>query len=304
MKIKVIINPKSKNGDRKTLKAILDEKFTHFLSGIECTAYPGQATHMARQGTGENVDTVVVVGGDGTINEVVNGIIGTEMKLGIIPTGAANDLATLYHIPNNVAEACDVILEHHLSCIDLICVNGRYYATAGGMGLPCEVVRLANNIKLKSPMGRLFSQFLGRRIYLFAVLRALIKKGEQGHLVNIRWEDFSLTMDSLALMVDNQPFLGRDFLMSPGAINGDGLLDICLIKNLKSLIQTLFILLKVRNGSHIHLPSVIRWQARELSIQTKKSLPFFGDGEVFGQGSEFRIKIIPKALKIIAPRIK
>jgi len=302
MKIRVVLNPKSKSGGQEYIGRTLKEKFSQCLISIEETAYPGHAIRMAQKAAQENADTLVVVGGDGTVNEVLNGIAGTNIKLGIIPTGTANDLATLYHIPTDVAGACDVILENNLSCLDLICVNGRYYVTSGGIGLPGEVVRIANKIKLKSLVGRFVGQFLGSRIYLLAVLCALLKKSKQGHLMDIQWEDCSLNMDPLAFMVDNQPFLGRDFLISPGAINNDGLLDICLIKNSKSRIQTFTLLFKVRKGSHIHLPSVRRWQTCELIVQTEESLPFFGDGEVFGQSSQFSIKIVPKALRVIVPK--
>ena len=214
MNIKVIVNPKSRNGGDENLERMLKKKFAHSLMDIELTAYPGHGTYIARCATKENVDTVVAVGGDGTVNEVLNGITGTKTALGIIPTGTANDLASFYHIPSDVEKACDVILENNLSCVDLICVNGRYYVTSGGIGLPCEVVRIANNIKLKSLVGRFLGQFLGSRIYMLAVLCALVKKSKQGHLMNIQWEDCSLNMDPLAFMIDNQPFLGREFLMS------------------------------------------------------------------------------------------
>ncbi len=302
MKIKIIVNPKSRNGDEKGLEAMLKGKFGHSLSEIEKTAYPGHAIHIARRATTEDIDTVVVVGGDGTVNEVLNGIVGTDLALGIIPTGTANDLACLYHIPSNVARACDAILEQCLLRVDVICVNERYYITAGGIGLPCEVVRLANRIKLSGVVGKPLGHFLGSKIYLLAVLFALAKKTKKGHFVDIRWDGGSLSMDSLALMVNNQPFLGRNFLMSPEAVNNDGLFDVCLIENSKSRLQILSIVMKVMTGSHVNSASVRQWRTPELIIQSERILPFFGDGELFGQGFEFRIKIIPKSLKVIVPK--
>jgi YegS/Rv2252/BmrU family lipid kinase len=303
MKVKVIINPKSINGDKNHLKKVLEEKFSHSLLGIERTAYSGHATHITRRAIEENIDTIVAVGGDGTVNEVLNGIVGTEVALGVIPTGTANDFACLYHIPNDVARACDVIREQCLVRADVICVNERYYVTAGGMGLPCEVVSLANRIKFSSLAGKLLSQFLGSKIYLLAVLFALAKKTKKDHFFDVRWDGGSLSMDSLALMIDNQPFLGRNFLMSPEAVNNDGLFDVCLIENSKSRVQILSILIKVLTGNHVNSASVRQWRTPELTIQAKISMPFFGDGEIFGKASEFRIKIVPKALKVIVPKM-
>jgi diacylglycerol kinase (ATP) len=302
MRLKVILNPKSKNGDKRHLQTTIKDKFGHSLIGIDQTAYPGHGTYLAQRATKEKVDTVVAVGGDGTVNEVLNGIVGTEVALGVIPTGTANDFACLYHIPSDVARACDVIREQCLVRADVICVNERYYVTAGGMGFPCEVVSLANRIKLSSLAGKLFSQFLGSKIYLFAALFSLAKKIEKGHFFDVRWDSGSLSVDSLALMVDNQPFLGRNFLMSPEAVNNDGLLDVCLIENSKSRVQILSILMKVLTGSHVNSASVRQWRTPELTIQTERMLPFLGDGELFGQGVEFRIKIVPKCLKAIVPK--
>ncbi len=302
MKIKVIINPKSKIGDIKYFIRILKEKFTHSLIGVEQTAYPGHATQIARLTLKENIDTLVLVGGDGTVNEVINGIVGTNVSIGIIPTGTANDLASLYHIPCDVVKACDTILEQCLHHIDVICVNERYYVTAGGIGLPCETACTANKIKHRGSIGKLVGQFLGSKIYVIALLLVLAKKNNQRCLVNIRWDNFSRMVDLLTLMVNNQPFLGKNFLILPGAINNDGLLDICLIKNSKSRIRNLSIIMKVLRGSHIYSPFVERWCTRELNIQTESSLPFFGDGEVFKQASKFRIKILPKALNVIVPK--
>jgi diacylglycerol kinase (ATP) len=302
MKIKIILNPQSRNGQKGYVKKIIKEKFAHFLIDIEHSVYPGYATHIAQQAAKDNFDTVVVGGGDGTVNEVLNGIVGTNVALGIIPTGTANDLASFYYIPSDVAEACDVILEQCVTHADVICVDGKYYITVGGIGLPCEIAHITNVITLKRTFGKFLKQLLGNKIYILVFLCTLLRKAKKGHLVNIQWDGCLLRIDPLALMIGNQPFLGRKFMVSPGALNNDGLFDICLIENRKSPMWNLLVLMKVLKGSHVHSPSVRQWRTRELKIQAETSLPFFGDGEVLGQASEYRIKIVPKGIKVIVPR--
>ena len=301
MKIKVIVNPRSKNGDNKYLKMMLKEKFGQYLVDIEQTAYPRHATEIAQRAVKENVDTIVAVGGDGTVNEVLNSIVGTEVALGIIPTGTANDLASLCHIPKDLPQACEVIFERHLHCADVICVNGWYYVTAGGLGLPCEVVSIANTIKRQGTIGKLLRQILGSKVYILAVLCALFKKARRRTLLNIRCNGSSLVVDSLSLMVNNQPFLGKNFLMSPAAINDDGMFDICLIENFKRRMQILSILIKVITGRHIYSPSVKTWRAKELIVNAEEPLSFIGDGEIIQQGTQFSIQIIPRALRLLTP---
>ncbi|HEB29626.1 hypothetical protein LCGC14_3070530 [marine sediment metagenome] len=140
-------------------------------------------------------------GGDWSVNEVLNGIMGSDVAIGIIPTGTANDLASYYRLPCNIEKACDIILKRRIHRADLILVNNRYFITAGGLGFSSEVANIVNTIK-------------------------------------------------------NQPFLGKNFVISPDAVNDDGIFNVCLIKNSKTRAGKLSILIKVLTGRHIYFPSV------------------------------------------------
>ena len=277
MNIKVIINPKTNHGSAGYLKAILKENFGLYYTDIEETAHPQHATEIATEAAKKNFDTIVAVGGDGTINEVLNGMAGTDIPLGIIPTGMANDLATFCRIPKAPEKACRVILKRHLRCADVIEVNGRYYVTAGGLGFPSDVVRIANQMKYKNIIGKLLGQLMGSKIYILAVIYALLKKSREENLLQIRWNKNSVYADLLSLMLNNQPFLGKRLLMSPGAINNDGKFDVCIIGNSRSRLQILSILVKVIFGKHVRSSSVRTWQVNDLAVSSEKPQAFFGD---------------------------
>jgi diacylglycerol kinase (ATP) len=300
MKIKVIINPQSRNGRSRLLENMLREKFAELTLDIERTSFPQHATDMARRAAKDNFDTVVVAGGDGTINEVINGIVGTKTALGIIPTGTANDLARYCRIPQDVALACDVILAGLLQHVDVIRVNGWHYVTAGGIGLASDIAKTANAIGRNGTMGRFLMQILGSKLYILAGLFQLLKKRGQNSL-QVQSNGSLIKANALSLMVDNQPFLGRRFLISPGAINGDGLADVCLIENTVTLLPTALIVLKVLTGRHIYSSSVKTWRVKQMRIDTGKPMAFLGDGEIVGQGTRFDIKIIPNALRLLIP---
>jgi YegS/Rv2252/BmrU family lipid kinase len=302
MNIKVIVNPQALNGRDKYLQALLQEQFGRYVVRIEKTTCPRHATDIARRAVKENVDTVVAVGGDGTVNEVVNGVVGTDVGLGIVPAGTANDLASLHKIPTDVEAACEVIRERHLQKVDVINVNGWYYVTAGGFGLPCEVASIANTIKSSGTVGKLLGRVLGSHVYILAVLCALINRKRRNNLLNIRWDGGSLNVDPLWLMVDNQPFLGKTFLLSPGAANDDGVFDICLIEGSKSRLQILRLLVETLAGTHIYGASAKTWCTGELIVNAKKPLPFFGDGEIVKESADFRIAIVPGALNVVVPK--
>jgi len=302
MKIKVIINPKSKKGNARYIKMMLIEKFAHFLVDMEQTSHPQHATEIARQSLFEKFDTIIAVGGDGTVNEVLNGIAGTNVALGIIPAGTANDLASFYHIPANICKACEVIQARHLQSVDVISVNGKKYITSGGIGLPSEVISVTNLLKHYGAIGKLLKQVLGSKLYILAILCNLVKKIRRRNLLKIRSNGYSLMADSLSLMVSNQPFLGKYLQMSPEAVNNDGRFDICLIDNLKRRIEILKILIKLIEGKHIYSNSVKTWSSEELLVSTEIPMKFFGDGEFLENASEFRVKIFPRALNLIVPR--
>ena len=300
----VILNPRSKRGSDKRVEWLLRERFADSDVEISKTAYPGHATEIAQQAVRKGFETVVAVGGDGTINEVLNGIVGSEVALGVIPTGTANDLASHYGIPSDLNRACGVVSRRHLHRTDIIRVNERYFITAGGTGLPCEVAGIANGIKRWVAAGRLCGRILSSKLYMIAALWATVVRSKPRNLLQVRCNGQSFAADTLSLTVSNQPFLGRRFMVSPGAADDDGIFDVCLISNSKSRAQILSILLRVLSGTHIYSPSVLSWKARELVVSAHRPLGFFGDGEVIQTASEFRIQILPGAVNLIVPEVR
>ena len=302
MKIKFIINPKSGKGNNANLRKALSERFVHFPVDIEQTAYPHHALAIARQAVKNDFDSVVAVGGDGTINEILNGIIGTKTALGIIPTGTANDLASYYHIPRDINLACDLIAGRYLQPTDVIRVNGWHYLTAGGVGLPAEVASIANAIKSKGKPGKLVEIIMGSKLYVLAVMCAWLRSTAHRNPLSIHLNDGWLRTNALSLMANNQPFLGRNFQMSPGAVNNDGRFDICLIESPDTLVKTLLVILKVLTGKHIYSSGVRTWREKELIITTEKPMFFLGDGEICQEASEFKIEVLPRAVNVITAK--
>jgi diacylglycerol kinase (ATP) len=302
MKIRVIINPRSNAGNGRCFENMVREKFARSLVSIEQTAYPRHATRIAQRAIEDGVDTIVAAGGDGIINEVLNAIVGTDVALGIIPTGTANDLASYYHISKDANNACDLILRRRTERADVIRVNGWHYVTGGGVGLPSQAAEIANAIKNRGAVGRLCARLLGSKLYALALGCALLSKRARLNPLSIRINGSSVRVNALSLMIDNQPFVGRDFLISPGAVNDDGILDACLIENSKNLLQTMSTILKVLKGRHVFSSSVKTWRVKEMTVISREPTAFYGDGEINQISSEFRIKLLPGALKVITGR--
>ena len=122
MKIQVIVNPRAKLARDNRALFLMKEKLGAHLAGVTITSTPGQAFDIVQQAGVNHIDTLVVVGGDGTLNSALKGLVGSPMGLAIVPSGTANDLASFYGLPSDVATACDVILERRLKPIDVIVV--------------------------------------------------------------------------------------------------------------------------------------------------------------------------------------
>jgi YegS/Rv2252/BmrU family lipid kinase len=268
------------------------------------TQYPRHATELARAALLAGVDTVIAHGGDGTVNEAVNGLIGSRTALGIIPAGTANDLASQYDLPASLEQACSNFRQPRIELLDVIEVNGWHYVTGGGVGLPCEVARIANGLKGSNGLRSLLGRLLGSGIYVVSLLFALMNRKDDSNPATVQYGNTVLRGDFLWLMAENQPVIGRRFVMSPQAVNRDGLLDICLVENHKSSLEILSISHKVTKGTHVGLDSVTTAQSHELSLSFEKPVAFFGDGETIEPRREFRLKVIPRALRLITGRMQ
>jgi YegS/Rv2252/BmrU family lipid kinase len=301
MKTWIVLNPRAKAGRAGKMESALKKKFSATDIRFTKTSYPGHATAIARRAVAEHADAIVAVGGDGTIREVVNGVLGSRVPIGIIPAGTANDLAAYYHLPGEVDKAGDIILQHKVRPADVIQVNGEYYITAGGLGLPSEVAHMANRIKSRGRFGRFLGRFLSSQLYMVIALWTVLVKSRRRNSVVVRSNGRIVATDILSLTINNQPFLGRNFLVSPGAANDDGQLDICLIKKPKGRFRTLMVVLKALSGKHVHLPCVKVWRTDRLTVEAENPLFFLSDGEVALKSRRFNIRIFPAALNVIVP---
>ncbi|HYU35968.1 MAG TPA: diacylglycerol kinase family protein [Thermoanaerobaculia bacterium] len=300
-KVCAILNPESRNGGGRRVRETVAERLGDLLTRVDQAGYRGHAVELARRAAAEGADAVVAIGGDGTINEVINGLAGSGAALGILPRGAANDLARLHGIPEDLAAACDVIREGTLRRADLVRVNHRLFATAGGIGLPCEIASIADRIKRDGRAGKLLVNLLGSNIYVLAVLVAL--RNNPGRAVVTLHRDGEVhRVDALSLMINNQPFLGRRFRMAPGAVPDDGRFDVCLINGHESRWSVLPLLLRVLVGRHTTSPEVESWRGEKLRLTADTPISFFGDGEIFPAAAELRIELLPQALAVIVPR--
>jgi diacylglycerol kinase (ATP) len=242
---------------------------------------------------------VVAVGGDGTVNRVINHCDPERLRLGIIPRGSANDLSRTLAIPRDFLRAWTVLESSEYAAIDLLTVNGARFATCGGLGLPSDVAAAANRWKARpGPLGRC-ARRLGPLVYLLAALTEMAQRGSGGLRARIDTGDGRCrTADLTALLVSNQARFGRWFSASPRASNRDGRLHLCGIEAPRTRARLLWICAQLLNGHPERCPEIFEVEVRSATVETDAPTTFFGDGEMIAHGRTFRLDVLPAALQV------
>lgn len=268
-------------------------KFDHDL-----TEAPGHASELATAAARKGCELVVAVGGDGTINEIVNGLYDSggieQVTLGIIGTGTGGDYIRTLGIPRSYLEACQCLLSPRRLTVDLGVVeysdNGRtfkrLFTNFAGIGFDAEVVR-ATRQKFKA-LGALPA-------YLMGLLTTLICY--RNRPVTIKCNGQVEERKLCSIMMSHGRYGGGSMLIAPHANPLDGLFDITIIDNL-SKPDLLWSLPKVYRGTHLTHPKVITKRASEIEISTEHRMTVQADGELLGE-TPARFSVLPAALNVI-----
>ena len=297
---KVIVNPAA--GAGKTAKCW--PEIMGYLQGAgldfdyHLTTTRGEATELAKSTARLGYGLVVSVGGDGTLNEVANGLFSggclDNVALGIVSTGTGSDYIRSVGVPRDYREACKHLTSPNRLTVDLgtvECVNGRkavsrVFLNSAGVGLDAEMVQ-ATTGKLK---------FLGPRLsYLAGFLTTLISHENTDLLLRIGEEEER--MKACIILVSNGRYGGGGMRPAPDADPGDGLFDVLVVGNV-SRFELLRFLPRMYRGTHLIHPKVQIKRATEVEILPLKPLAVEADGELLGE-TPVKFKIIPKALQIV-----
>jgi len=292
MKAAVIINGTLDGRTAATVEAQLRRYLPDWTLEIVYTAYRGHAVYLARRAAKGGADVVVVAGGDGTVSEALNGLIGLSALLAIVPCGTANDLACQLGIPDDCERACALIGDGCTRTIDVLCVNGWHYLTVGGLGAPTGTIRVATAMKRLVGRSARMRRLAGSVIYVAAYLIAVVHR--HCPILTAGERVFSLTLA-------NQPVLGRRFCISPGASNDDGLMDLCLIADPGNALGAFMVGVRTAQGRHTMHRGVTTRRVDRLTIRTLAPVRYFADGELFGPEREFLFAVAPRAVTVIVP---
>jgi len=299
-RMKVIVNPIA--GAGKTAK-----KWRHIIGLLrslgldfeyDLTEAPGHATELAESAAKNGCELVVSVGGDGTINEVVNGLYNAnsfgDVALGIISTGTGADYIRTFGLPRSYGEACRRLVKPGRRTVDLGVVeyaNGghmekRLFVNFAGLGFDAEIVR-ATTQEFKA-LGDMASYLMG-----LVTTLALYRNKEVSLMIDGEVEKRRIC----TVLMSNGKYGGGGMLTAPDADPADGLFDVVIIGDLTKP-DLLRSLPRIYKGTHVTHPKVSVKRAREIEIHPAQQMAVQADGELLGEAPA-RFSILPAALTIV-----
>jgi diacylglycerol kinase (ATP) len=254
---------------------------------VRVTSHPCDAEALARRAVAEGFTRIVAAGGDGTINEVANGLAGSHAALGVLPLGTVNVFAMELGLPAHDLELCwEIIQGANIRLVDLPSANGKYFVQLGGVGLDAQVVK-ETSLALKRSFGPLS--------YLISAAQIAARQPPR---LCVDSENAPVDEGSFVL-IGNGRLYGGPFPFFKQAVIDDGLFDVVVFKRLGYL-EIIKYLQDVVFSSDIRAPEVEYFQTQRLRLTSEQDVPVELDGELAG-GCPVEFRIEKKALPVLAP---
>jgi diacylglycerol kinase (ATP) len=287
-----LVNPASANGSTGKRWPKLERRAAELglVGETVMSERPGHLAEVAREADEDAL--LVVVGGDGTLNEVVNGVAGTAAELALLPAGTGQDFGRTHGIPTSFDEAVRIALEGATRTIDLGRVSfpggSRYFANVGTVGMSGAVARRANS--MSKALG-------GRATFFYALAREFL--AWQNSELTVALDDEERRGRMHDVIVANGRWHGGGMKLAPDASWNDGLFDVVLIGNVTKL-DFVTTAPKLYSGGHVRHPKVEVLRSRTVSVDAPAALPIEVEGEPLGT-TPVRFEVVPGALRVRVP---
>ncbi|EAZ90981.1 lipid kinase [Crocosphaera chwakensis] len=285
----LLINRHSRRGQHSFAQAVdilNDLGFELIVAPIKSSE---ELPRLVRQ-HGHKVDLVIVGGGDGTLNGVVDSLMDMHLPLGILPLGTANDLARTLKIPFGIPQACQVIAEGHLKYIDLGWVNGKYFFNVASLGLSVDITE-----KLSKGAKRRWG------VLAYAMTALQVMSQTRPFHARIIMNGERIDVKTIQIAVGNGRFYGGGMAVAEDATIDDQRLDLYSLE-LQYWWQIFPLLWRLPQGQHGDLHWVRTLEGEHFEINTRKVQEINTDGEIV-TGTPAVFRVIPQSLGVFVPKI-
>ena len=292
-KILFIINRKAGTDREKRLESVIREILPEPAFSVQIThlAYLGHGTHLAQEAVQQGVDTVVAVGGDGSINEIAQGLTGTGTALAVIPLGSGNGLARALKIPLDVRKALQLIVDNKRGAIDVGYANEHLFLSNAGVGFDALIAEKFRHTKKRGLWG-----------YAKLVIKSFREYKGNNYTIDI--DGNTLNRPAFLLSVANGNQMGYEFKLAPNASLFDGLLDVCIVPPV-SFLGLLPLSIYSLLGTVHKTKYMQHFTGQEVIIRSPQLnyLQVDGDAVPAGANGEVRIKVVKGAIQMIIQKV-
>ena len=255
----------------------------------------GEYAYLKEKIAAENITDIIVCGGDGTVNQVANSLLGVAVNIGIIPMGSGNGLAFAAKIPKKINKALECVFAGNAVYIDSFYINKKFSCMLCGLGFDAQVAHdFAKQKKrgLATYIKQSVKNFFSASHYNFE----LILEGK------------SINSEALFISIANSNQFGNNFTIAPQASLHDGLLDIVVVNKMSKLRMIWSILKQIRNGrvrmyedKKFHRNDIHYFQTKKITIKNPEWAPLHIDGDPAETSTVFEVEIIENAFKLLIP---
>jgi diacylglycerol kinase (ATP) len=291
-----LVNPISGTGSRKSIPALIESAAKKYAARYEIlpTVASGDYGFVKQKIEEENVTDVILCGGDGTVNTVVQGLFDTHVNFGIVPLGSGNGLALSAKISKQPAKALDIIFTGEAKHIDAFSINNSFACMLCGIGFDAQV---AHDFAQQNKRG------------LFTYTKQSLKNffSAKPFSFEIDLGDTEFITEAYFISIANSNQFGNQVTIAPKASLSDGLLDIVIARKMNKAQLPVSLLMQIAGNnplsSHtaIKKTGIIYLQADRLKIKNIDNAPLHVDGEPRETAKQFDIHVIPNCFKLIQP---
>lgn len=291
------INPISGTAGKGLLLEIIKNKTAEKNIPFEIlhTNAAGEYDYLKKKIAAENITDIIVCGGDGTVNQIANALLGTAVNIGIVPMGSGNGLAFAAKIPKRIHKALEIIFAGKAEFIDSFYINKKFSCMLCGLGFDAQVAHdFAKQKKrgLATYVKQSTKNFFRAKPYPFEIILG----GKSIHT------------DAFFISIANSNQFGNNFTIAPQASLHDGLLDIVVVHKMSKMRMIWTVLKQIRNGQvrmyedkKYHRIDIHYFQTRKINIKNPQLAPLHIDGDPVETASSFEIEIIENAFKLLMP---